>query len=185
MQLDAQDFIALAEESGSIAFFDIECTSLGPDYGSVLVASLKPWGKKPMSFSVVQPGDDLIAVSTIAEALKGYKLWVSYYGKGFDVPFLQARLLRHGLPPLQKSPHADMYFSLRRTLNLSRGSMAHIAAWLKLPEQKMGVSADVWSQVIKEPQKHLKTLIARCESDCAVLEKLWHKTRHLIKDIKR
>lgn len=185
MQLEAQEFIDIVEKANEVVFFDIECTSLGPDYGSVLVASMKPFKKKPISFSVVTPGDDLVVVSMIAEALQDYKLWVSYYGKGFDVPFLQARLLRHELPPLIKQPHADMYFSLRRTLNLSRGSMAHIAAWLRLPEQKMSVSADIWSQVIKDPKTHLKTLVARCESDCAVLEKLWFKTRHLIKDIKR
>lgn len=185
MQLKTQEFVELAEKAGEIVFFDIECTSLGPDYGSVLVASFKPLGKKPISVPVVTPGDDLVVVSQAADILKNFKLWVSYYGKGFDVPFLQARLLRHGLPQLDKRPHADMYFSLRRTLNLSRGSMAHIAAWLKLPEQKMGVSADVWSQVISDPKTHLKTLVARCESDCAVLEKLWHKTRHLVKDIKR
>jgi len=185
MQLEAQEFIELAEKSNEVAFFDIECTSLGPDYGSVLVASLKPLGKKPTSFVVTTPGDDMVVVSNIADALKRFKLWVSYYGKGFDVPFLQARLLRHGLPALDKQPHADMYFALRKKLNLSRGSMAHIAEWLDLPEKKMSVSASVWSDVLHAPKKHLPTLVARCESDCTVLEKLWKRTRHLIKDIKR
>jgi hypothetical protein len=78
-----------------------------------------------------------------------------------------------------------MYFALRKKLILSRGSMAHIASWLKLPEQKMSVSASVWSEVIASPKVHMPMLVERCESDCAVLEKLWKRTKHLIRDIKR
>ena len=184
MQIETQEFLDLVEESGELTFFDLECASLGPDYGSILVASYKKWHKKPESFVVATPGDDLIVTSAIVNVLENTKCWVSYFGKGFDVPYLQARSLVHGLPALTKQPHVDMYYSLRRTLNLSRGSMAHIASWLKLPEQKMAVSPEVWSKVNVD-RKHLDTLRKRCESDCMVLEKLWEKTRHLIRDVKR
>lgn len=185
MQLEVQEFIELAEASDNVAFIDIESTSLGPDYGSMLVGSIKPLNKEPYSFAVTKPGEDRNAIEKLTKDMDRYKLWVTYYGKGFDIPFIQARLLRHGLPALNKQPHADMYFALRKKLILSRGSMAHIASWLKLPEQKMSVSASVWSEVIASPKVHMPMLIERCESDCAVLEKLWKRTKHLIRDIKR
>ena len=185
MQVDAQDYLRLVEKANTICFFDIEATGLRGDYNSVLVTSIKPFHGKPTSFRITQAGNDKAVVRQAKELLESYDIWVTYYGKGFDIPFIQARLLRHGLPALNKQPHADMYFALRKKLILSRGSMAHIASWLKLPEQKMSVSASVWSEVIASPKVHMPMLVERCESDCAVLEKLWKRTKHLIRDIKR
>ena len=102
MQIETQEFLDLVEESGELTFFDLECASLGPDYGSILVASYKKWHKKPESFVVSTPGDDMIVTSAMAEVLKSSKCWVSYFGKGFDVPYLQARSLVHGLPSLDR-----------------------------------------------------------------------------------
>jgi uncharacterized protein YprB with RNaseH-like and TPR domain len=184
VQLDPKDFIRLTKQAKSIVFWDIETNNLKADYGSVLVISAKPIGQKPVSFVVEQPGHDIKVVREARDYLNSFDLWSTYYGKGFDVPFVNTRLLRHKLAPLALIPHVDMFFQLKPKTLMGSKSMASYASFLKLDEQKMHIGPDTWSEV-NVNKKHLKTLQARCESDCAVLEEVFLAAEHLIRDIKR
>jgi uncharacterized protein YprB with RNaseH-like and TPR domain len=185
MQVDAQRFLTMVEKAKSIAFFDIEASGLNGDYNSALVVSAKPYGLKPVTLSVVQPGNDQKMVREAKELLESFDCWVSYYGKGFDIPFLNTRLLKWGIAPIDKRHHIDMYYVLAYSLKTSRRSQAHLLNWLGTPEQKMSVSADVWNRIAENPTKHMPTMRKRCESDCAGLESLYDRTKHLIREITR
>ena len=186
MQLDVPIFLKMAEETGSLIFLDIEATGLRGDYNSVLCVSLKPYGQKPVTFSVAQPGNDQRVVREAKEFLEEKAtVYCGYYSKGYDKPMLNTRLLKWGYGPLPSLLHIDLYYSLRYNLLTARRSQGHLLSWLETPEQKMTVGADVWNEVLHNPTKAMKTLIARCESDVAGLEHLYNKTKHLIKDIKR
>lgn len=184
MQLEAQDFLRLVEGNKSLVFVDIESTGLKGDYSSTLVVSVKPYHGKPVSFVVKQPGNDQKLVREAKEMLEKADCWVTYYGKMFDVPFLNTRLLKWGFDPIEKRPHIDMYFVLKSNIVTGRRSQSHLLLWLGTKEQKMGVSADVWAQISSEPH-NLETMRKRCESDVAGLEGLYDKTKHLIREITR
>lgn len=183
MKIDCQDYLDLAENSRKLVFFDIESNGLNADYNSTLVVSFKPYGEKPYSLSVKQVGNDQKLVNEARKELSKYHSWASYYGKGFDVKFLNTRLMKWGLEPLPKRHHIDMYFILKAHTAMSRKSMAQFARFLRLDEQKMDVTPGVWSEISYKPE-HLVTMIERCESDVSVLEELYKHTRHLIRDIK-
>ena len=184
MQLEPRDFIRLVKDAGSVVFWDIETNNLKADYGSVLVVSAKPYGEKPVSFVVTQPGHDVKVIREARDYLNEFDLWVTYYGKGFDVPFLNTRLLRHKLDPLAAIPHVDMYFQLKPKTLMGSKSMASYAAFFQVKNQKMHIGPETWAEVNVDAG-HLKTLQARCESDCAVLEDVFLRAEHLIRDIKR
>lgn len=185
MQLDAQDYLRLIENQGTLAFFDIEATGLRGDYNSVLVVSIKPYGQDAYSFYVKQPGNDQKVVNEAKEALEQYDCICGYYSKGFDIKMLNTRLLKWGRDRIAPLFHIDMYYSLKSNLLTARRSQGHLLSWLATPEQKMSVSADVWNDIIVNPKKHMPTMIDRCESDATGLEELYRKTRHLIRDIKK
>lgn len=186
MQIDAQDYLRLVESANTLAFFDIEATGLRGDYNSVLVASIKPYNSDPYSFVVKQPGNDKGVVGAVKEALEKYDCWVTYYGKGFDIPMINTRLLKWGKSPVDKRHHVDMYYSLKSNLLTARRSQGHLLSWLDAPEQKMTVGADVWNQVIQDPKgPAMKKMIERCESDVEGLQGLYEKTKHVIRDIRR
>lgn len=180
MQVDTQEFIPLAEKAGHVLAWDIETSGKNPDYNAVLVVSMKPYGQKPITIKTRRAGDDRSVVRDVSAVLNNYKVWVTFYGRGFDVPFLRGRLLKHGLPDLHKQLHADMYWHLRAHVNPSRKSLAHYARWLGLPEQKFSVDPELWNRVNANPAAHLPLLIRRCESDCEVLEQVWDRGKHLI-----
>lgn len=197
MQIESQTFLRLVEHAGSICFFDLEATGLRGDYNSILCISIRPIGKEAKTFSIVRPGVDQKVVREAADYLSTFDCWVSYYGKGFDVPMINTRLLKWGLEPIKKKPHIDLYYTLRANLNTSRRSQAHLLDWLRIDEsgestdrdnrdavRKMSVSADEWNNVLANPKKAMKTMVKRCESDTLGLQSLYLRTRHLVKEVK-
>lgn len=187
MQVDSQDYLRLVQKSGSLVFLDIEATGLRGDYNSVLCVSLKPYGKRATTFECDGAGDDKTLCLAVSDYLKHVDCIVTYYGKGFDIPMLNTRLLNHKQFPLNPLYHIDLYFTLKSKLLTARRSQGHLLSWLQAPQQKMGVSAEMWNRVLN-PKTHdaaLDVMRKRCESDVAGLEGLYRRTAHLIKDIKK
>jgi len=117
--------------------------------------------------------------------LEKYSVWCGYYSKGFDIPMLNTRLLRWRQAPIEKRMHLDMYYSLKYALLTARKSQGHLLSWLGTPQQKMGVSASVWSDILNDVEGQMPEMIARCESDVKGLEALYKRTRHVVRDLKR
>ena len=185
MRVEEQEYLDLVEESHKLVFVDIEATGLRGDYNSVLCVSFKPYGRKPYSISITQPGNDQRVVREAKEELEKYNAWCGYYSKGFDIPMLNTRLLKWEIPPIEKRPHIDMYYTLKYNTLTARRSQGHLLSWLETPEEKMTVSAEEWNRILYDTEKAMKTMLRRCESDVTGLEALYRKTRHLIRDIKR
>lgn len=184
MQCETKLFLDMAEKAGRLFVWDIESTGLNCDYNSVLVVSVLPFGGKPVTFKVAQPGNDKKVVREAAEYLGTAAAWVTFYGKGFDVPMMNGRLLKWGLPPLPKIHHADVFFQLVGKINTSRKSQAHIARWLGLPEKKMDVAPGEWNSVLHDPAA-MRVLVKRCESDVECLTQAYVRTRHIFGELTR
>lgn len=178
MQVEAQEFLSLVEETNRICFFDLESTGFNGDYCSILTVSILPYkDKKPITFAISKTGQDKKVVKATIEEMNKYSVWVGYYSKMFDVPMINTRATLHGLAPLEKKPHLDMYFLLRSRLNCSRRSQAHYLDWFNLSEKKMTLSPDEWNQV---HQKGTKVMQERSESDVRGLRGLYDRTKHLV-----
>ena len=185
MKIEAQDFLTLVEQTGKLVMVDIEATGLKGDYNSIICVAFKPIGQLPYTLHVKRPGDDKKLVEQVKDRLERYLCWVTYYGKGFDIKDINTRLFYHGMLPVEPRHHLDLYWQLKTHLLMSRRSQGHYLQWLGTPDQKMGVSAEVWNKVLASPKTELPHLIERCESDVCGLEALYRRTRHLIKEITR
>ena len=184
MQIDPQDYLDIIERSGDLVFFDIESTGFKADYDSALCISFKEYGKKPFTLSVKQVGNDQKLIREAKEVLESYSCWVTYYGKGFDVPFLNTRLMKWGQMPVEARHHLDLYFTLKPKTSMSRKGLGAFARFLKVDTPKIDVDQNVWSE-ISFKMEHMKLMTERCEGDCITLEQLYDKTRHVVREIKR
>lgn len=184
MQIEAQKFLPIAEQARVIAFVDIEATNLKADFGTVVVVSIKPYKQEPVTF-YAKPGSDKSLLKKVHAELSKYPLWVTFYGKRFDIPFLNSRLLVRGLPSLPKNHHIDLYQVVRDKTALSRRNQAHLLNWLGTDESKMSVSPNVWAEMSVNTKDKLSTLIERCESDVEGLEAMYERCKHLIGEITR
>ena len=193
MNLPASDFLRFVEAQKSIVFWDTEGSSLAGDYGSIHVVSMKPYGKAPVTFQVKHAETDHRVVVAARNWLNQSYAWVTFYGKGHDVPLLNTRLLRWGEKPLESRPHIDLYFTLKPKLKTGRKSQAHLLEFLQetmkslglKPEKKMTIAPNVWSDLQANFAPLIQTLVQRCESDTRGLEMLYRCTKHLIRDITR
>ena len=185
MQVDTQDYLRLLEETNRLAFVDIEATGLRGDYNSVLCVSVKPFGLPVTTFTVAQPGNDKKLVREARDFMGEFDCWATYYGKGFDRPMLNTRLLKWGLAPLPAKHHLDLYYLAKYHLLTARRSQGHLLSWLGTDDQKMTVGADMWNEILYNTEDAMKTMVERCESDVIGLEQFYMKVRHLARDIKR
>ena len=185
MKVEVQEYLDLVEATGKLAFVDIEASGLRGDYNSIHCISVKPFDKKPYTYSIKALGNDVKVVRDFKEDLKQYGCIATYYGSGFDLPMINTRLLKWGQKPLEPIFHIDLYYKLKSRLLTARKSQGHLLSFLETPEEKMSVSASAWSEMGFKLAEHLPTMIERCESDVAGLEALYKRTRHLIGDIKR
>lgn len=184
-QVETETLLRLVEKAGTLVFWDIESTGREADYDSMLVSTLKPIGKKPITFAIEQVGNDKKVARLTGEELGKYDVWVTYFGKGFDWKFLNTRLLKWGMQPIEPKLHIDMYFSVASKLLTGRKSQAHILDFLGTKQRKMSVSPNVWAEAPHNEAVSIPTLVKRCESDVAGLEAMYQRTKHLIRDVKR
>lgn len=184
MQIKAEEFLPIAERARAIAFVDIEAANLNADYGTVVVVSIKPYKAKPTTFTA-RPGRDKQLLRDVSVEIAKYPIWVTFFGKRYDIPFLNSRLMYHGLPPLPRHHHIDLWMVMKMRTHLSRRNQAHLLSWLGTPESKMSVSPNVWAEMAVKSDEKLEILRQRCESDVTGLEAMYEKAKAYIAEVTR
>lgn len=185
MQIEPQEFLRLVETSKTLAVLDTESQGFQGDYGSIICGSIKFYGKPVETFAVGQLGNDKKVVRQIKESLEAADAWVTFFGKGHDIPLINTRLLKWGYEPVDPRPHIDMYYQLKYKTRMGSRSQAHFARWLELPSLKLDVSPDVWAGLAANFASNIRTIKQRCEGDVDTLTQLYERTKHLVRDIKR
>ena len=185
VKVDTQKYLDLVQDANKICTFDIEASGLKGDYNSTICVSVLGFrAEQPETFHIQQLGNDQKVVRQAKECLESYDCWISYYGKGFDIKFLNTRLLKWGMMPIEPRHHIDMYYVLKYHTLMGRRSQEAYLSFLGTEEQKMKVSQNIWSEMGFKVKEHLPIMIARCESDVKGLQQLYADTRHLIHEIK-
>jgi uncharacterized protein YprB with RNaseH-like and TPR domain len=172
--------------TGLAASFDIETYGLDPIYGRVLIGSIRPWHKKPITFRAEHASsDDSALVADIIGELSKYAILFAHNGMWFDRAFLNGRALAYGQPILDvKGKLVDPYQIARKHLNTKRNSLDALASHFHLTEQKMHLSPEVWVKAaLDHDENAIKTLVKRCESDTKVLEQLVERVLPLMGNI--
>jgi uncharacterized protein YprB with RNaseH-like and TPR domain len=88
--------------AGTLAFL-IGLASWSPDQGALLEQLL-----------LREPSYERALLQRVAERFEAASLIISFNGKSFDRPLLEARMLMNRLPPLPERPHLDLLHVARR-----------------------------------------------------------------------
>jgi len=112
---------------------------------------------------------------------------VTHYGKGFDLRFLNSRLVYHGLPPLPPMMHIDTWATARYKLKLHSNRLDAVAGFFGLDQktsivkeaQDRGLHIEhkwhLWVLTSQWNKKALKLMSDYCKQDVAVLEQVYFK----------
>lgn len=171
----------------NVAFFDIETTNLKADFGQLLCACIKSPGKRTEVYRRKYVGnrfeDDHRIVHEIARRLRDFDVVVTYYGRGFDVPFLRSRMMKHGYKGGHTFFHIDLYFKTRGLLQLSSGRLARLQEYMGLKTSKTHLRPECWAKAASGDERSIRKIVTHCIKDVEVLEDLYERVMPYIKSI--
>jgi RNase_H superfamily len=129
--------------------------------------------------------NDRDLVVDLVRDLSGADLWVTYYGKRFDLPFLNSRILywrQRGVdvPHLENVPHIDLYDTARRKLALHSNRLASVSAFLG-NTAKTSVDLALWMDAAYGNKEALEHIVDHCQDDVITLAEDYLDLRPLIR----
>jgi uncharacterized protein YprB with RNaseH-like and TPR domain len=176
------------QKGEKVGYFDIECTNLNADYGMVLCWCIKEGGKDKIIRGVLQEKDvkkclDRNVVKSCLEALGQFDRIFTYYGTKFDIPYIKARALIHGLPidnlAFGTRYHKDLYYVARRSLKISSRRLENVAKVVLGKTQKTRLDPPMWTKAAMGDKESLKYVVKHCDYDVIDLELVHHKLEPL------
>jgi len=161
-------------------FFDIETSNLKASIGTMLSASIGSAGGEVSSYALdgFRTGDpwrarsDAEIVERIRDELETYDYIVTYYGTRFDIPYLQTRLLAHGMRPLNDFRHWDLFYVPKFRLALHSNRLAVVGEFLYGKTEKTRVIGDIWNRAMMGDAEAMEYIVDHCEKDVIELERI-------------
>lgn len=186
----------ISEPMLKIAVFDLETTNLKGDIGRLLVGSVYSYPTGTLTTfrqDQMSPrksmADDRSMVIAVRDLLEQHHMLVGWYSKGFDIPFLNTRLVQNGERKVRPMLHLDPIFFYRgwHGINPRSSKLSVVAEFYNLPERKMGVDVSVWIAAQGGDTEAMDILCDRCESDVRLLAEVTRRTfdADLVKNIGR
>jgi len=169
-----------------VILWDIETTNLNANFGFVVCFGWKELGEeKAHVISITDfPSfgkdctNDKEVVNRAAAVLSCADIWVTWYGQRFDEPFVNSRLLSHGLKRMPPIPHVDGWRIAREKLKLHSNRLASVCSFLGL-EDKTPIKSQAWIRAMAGHRPSIKYVVDHCRQDVQVLEQAYLKIRPL------
>lgn len=167
-------------------FLDIESTDLDLDMGNVICVGVAT-DDKPVEIILrgkkEKPWMDRNIMRQTYDRIVACDMLVTYYGKGFDWPALQTRMLLAGLPPLPPlgGKHVDLYWMVKQNFKLHSNKLENVAIWLECPFQKTPHVGASWSRAGAGSPKDIEYIVEHCYRDIEILRWVYYKLRPYVR----
>jgi len=166
----------------NFCYFDIEADGLKVDWATMLSWAIRPkdgittYGVITKKELFREEAVDKDLVEACIEELSKHKIWVTYYGTGFDLPFIRAKAVHYGLdfPAYGTYYHHDLYYTIRNKFHLSRNSLDNACDYFGI-SGKTPIERRDWRMAKYGNTKALKKVIDHNVADVEILEALHDK----------
>lgn len=171
------------------AVLDIECTALDASYGRILCVCLKFCDEdKPVALVAPSLKDEKGMLKDLVKEWEEVDVVVTWNGKMFDIPYINARLLHYGLRPLVQKMHIDLRWQSAK-LRTRGNSLESASKDARTKTSKHAVTAEGWVLAAQgepeERKKFLNEIVKHCKHDVIVTEQMLRHFRFLITQIVR
>ena len=187
-----------------IAAVDFETTSLRALMGRILCGSILPIANvdprnlktKPKPYclrgdrapfkNMDDTTDDVALCEALRDEIHQYNMIVTWNGKLFDIPFLNARLAKAGKPLCQPQMHLDlMYFAGGVSLRVGSRKLVNVQKFLGLEESKTDISWEQWQRAASLNHAAMNEVVYHCNQDVEVLAQAYHRMIGVVRNIHR
>ncbi len=168
----------------SVAIFDIETTDFWADTGFMLCACVKFLGNRTIyTFRIDEypryekdRTNDKRAVSDLAKLLRRADYLSGWYSFGFDLKFINTRLLYHNLPLLRYDNHIDLWKQARKRLKLKSNRLVNVERALDLDHNKTPLDPRVWQRAIAgHKYRGMNDVVKHCKCDIKTTEDAYYR----------
>lgn len=160
-------------------YLDIESTGFKANYCFTLSWAIKDLasGKVDYDYIVI---DDVLSgkfdkriIKTLLNKIKEYDCIVSYYGSGFDIPFIRTRAFSHDFdfPNYGAIKHIDLYYVVKSKLSLSSKSLESACSLFGI-KGKDHVDPKIWIMAGAGNPRALKYVVNHNINDVEILQQL-------------
>ena len=186
------------DEGHRIGYLDIEASGLSANQAWMLSWAIKDRDDTIPNYDFVRqdeffekPGKinlnyDKRVVKTLLDEMKNYTVLVTYYGTGFDIPFIRTRAMKYGLrfPYYGEISHIDLYYQVRSKMSLNRNSLAQATEFLEI-SGKTHLNFSYWGLAAMSDKKSMEKLVEHNTADVEILEDLHYRLEPYCKSTKK
>lgn len=181
-----------------IGYLDIEVDNLKANFGNMLSWAIKE-KDGPVTTDIITKAElfdetyDQRIVESLVDEIGNYKILVTYYGTGFDIPYIRTKALKYGYDfpgytqkmkttgkyfTMPEIYHFDLYYTVRNKLQLHRNSLAVVTEYFDI-EGKTPIKGDVWMRAKYGDKQALGEVLEHNIADVVILEKLHDRIENL------
>lgn len=175
-----------------LTFWDLESTALSAMMGRVLCCAITDeFAQTKVLRYEDYPGktiiDDGPLVVAIRDELEKSDIWVSWNGKLFDVPLLNARLLKAGERPLRSDvKHLDaMYYAGGAFNRIGSKKLENVSKYINSPNRKTPLDWAVWQMAMAGDKPSMDLVAEHCVADTLVLRDVFAALKPAIRIVHR
>lgn len=161
--------------------WDLECSSLNANGGFIICAVLEDARtRKQKTFKIndykawkSDPWNDFELVRDISRELGLADVWVTYYGKKFDLPFLNTRIAYwrsrgKNIDFPSNIPHIDLYHTAKFKLRLHSNRLQVVSTLLGHGD-KTSLDLPVWLRAAGGHVPSINYVVTHCKADARIL----------------
>jgi len=177
-----------------IGVLDIESSGLRADFAVTFCVVIKIFGRdetKVFKIDIRQRNmmeAEKKMLKELVHFMRSLDGVITYYGTGFDIPFLRTRMMAHGMTNyIRKLRHLDLYYTVKSKLLLSRNRLMNVIEMLQTSDgtvpDKGRVEPAKWMRCIfAGDEDALNEIVKHCVEDVLALESALLKLQDVAPD---
>jgi len=168
-----------------ILILDIETSSLAADGGIIVGAGIMTEAGRGEYFEAKRTDQEKKLLTNLLRRLDSCDAIVTWSGRGFDIPFLTTRLLKHGLDPrlVLRKMHLDLNEVVKSRLRLTFTYLDHVCDFFQVKRDKGPMGLDVphlYVRALEGDGSALKSIRDHCMDDLQATRQVFLKLRPLL-----
>lgn len=168
-------------DTARIGFLDIEASNLKANFGIMLTWCIKKRNGEILEDAITEK--DLKAgkfdkriVKSLVEAISEFDMLVTYFGTGFDLPFLRSRAVHMGIPfpNYGEVVHKDLYYVIKSKFKLTRSSLETACRFLLNDTNKTHIDYTYWINALRGDKESIEYILEHNRMDVVDTERLYN-----------
>lgn len=120
------------------------------------------------------PFNDKHVLQVLHKVLSEADVIVHHNGSSFDLPYVQTRMLIHGMSPLPPIVALDTYKTAKSRFYLNSNKLDYIAGLLGIGHKKE-TTKGLWMKILQGNRKAIKEMIVYNQRDVILLQKVFKR----------